>query len=134
MRLCRIGWSVGLACLVSVVALSSPGCGSNEEFGVDQSDDGSTLKADVGDVIVVRLAENPTTGFSWKMAPSSGLEIESDEYVADDAPDDMVGVGGTHEWRIKVTGAGEQTIKGDYRQEWNPDGDSQHFSLTVDVR
>lgn len=134
MGLYRIGWAVGLACLVSVTVLGPGGCGGQKEITVGQSDSGSTVKAAVHDVIVVRLAENPTTGFSWKMTQSSGLEVLGDEYIADEAPGDMVGVGGTHEWRIKVAEPGEQVIKGEYRQEWNPHDNAQHFSLTVDAK
>jgi inhibitor of cysteine peptidase len=128
------GWSIGLTCLACLATAGLGACGGGgAEIGVGQSDSGSTVSAAVGDVIVVRLAENPTTGFTWKMKLSKGLDLESDKFIADDAPEDMVGVGGTHQWRIKVVETGKQKIEGEYRQEWSPDDNAQFFTLTVDA-
>ena len=124
---------VTMLCLGGAVLLGLGACGGRSEIDVGHSDDGSTIRADVGDLIVLRLGENPTTGYSWGMTLSQGLRLVNDEFVADEAPGDVVGSGGVHEWRIEVLEAGTQTVEGGYRRPWEPGSETGSFSLTVDV-
>jgi inhibitor of cysteine peptidase len=45
------------------------------------SDDGAQIVAAPGQAIVIRLPENPTTGFAWQ--PPEGADIMGDDFVAD---------------------------------------------------
>lgn len=120
----------GLALAASVLLAA---CGGGSEVTVGQSQSGSTMSAARGDVLVLRLPENPTTGYSWKMTLSDGLTLESDEYIPDEQSGDLVGVGGTHQWRIELSETGKQSVDGVYRQEWDPTQSPQYFTLTVNV-
>jgi inhibitor of cysteine peptidase len=60
-------------------------------------------------LIYVDLDENPTTGYVWNLSATKGLTIVSDEYLPPSSTSG-VGAGGTHEWTIKPTGDGYQTI------------------------
>lgn len=83
---------------------------------------------------MLRLPESPTTGYSWRMTLSDGLMLQSDRYIADEKSGDLVGVGGTREWRIELGDTGSQKIEGVYRQEWDPTQSPQYFTLTVDFK
>lgn len=134
MRVSRVRWSVAMGLATLLVALTVGACGGGVEIPAGQTDSGSTIAAAAGDVLVLSLPENPTTGYSWKMTLSSGLKAESDRYIEADKAGDLVGGGGTHVWRIAVVEAGTQIVKGEYRQQWDPTQTPQYFSLTVEVK
>ncbi|MFH0968410.1 MAG: protease inhibitor I42 family protein, partial [Methanobacteriota archaeon] len=80
----------------------------------------TNLTAKLDDTILISLKENPTTGYSWNVTNSSGLEIVSDEYVMDTAAEGMVGVGGVHDWMVKAVETGNQTFSAVYKHSWEP--------------
>ena len=60
-----------------------------------------------GYVLTVRLPSNPTTGYDWSYEFSADgvIELLTQEYVQDDAPADMVGVGGTWAASFRCSGS-----------------------------
>lgn len=77
---------------------------------VGERSNGRTVRLQPGDDLKVRVAENPSTGFTW----SATLEARRDvlrsrgrEYQADPAPDGSVGGGGkvTYVWRARAAGS-----------------------------
>jgi predicted secreted protein len=58
---------------------------------------------------VVRLKENQTTGYTWKMvADKNGiLKLDSDSYASDKAPEGMLGFGGVHTWVFSGAARGQ---------------------------
>lgn len=72
--------------------------------------------ASINEEFTLRLDENPTTGYSWDITLSPGLQLISDEYHP---PSQQIpGAGGYHTWRIRATTLGLQTISGVYRRPW----------------
>jgi len=135
MRLCAFcRYSVVVGCVMVATSLAVSACGGGTEIPVGKSASGTTITAATGDVLVLKLPENPTTGYSWAMTLSEGLSVDGEAYVQDEDTGDLVGVGGTHEWHIKVTATGKQTIAGVYRQEWDPTQSPEYFTLSVDVQ
>lgn len=82
-------------------------------------DNGRTVDAGVGDVIVVRLAENPTTGYQWCLEPveESLLEMEDDAFVLNSEP--QVGTGGTRHFRFRAKAAGTTPITLKHWRGWS---------------
>ena|SRR3990167_8881800 len=70
-----------------------------------------------GEVFTISLPENPTTGFSWDLQVTKGLEILDDQYVRADTG--MLGAGGKHIWRVKAN-EGYQVVYAIYRRPWEP--------------
>jgi predicted secreted protein len=93
----------------------------------------TTVEANVGDTVVVSLAANATTGYSWELTAGDTFTIESSKYVPSPAPSNMAGVGGTQVVTLKVTKAGQSDLTGMYRQPWlTPSPDAQpDLVLTV---
>ena len=84
------------------------------------------LVVPMNEVIMISLAENPTTGYTWNITLSEGLTLLNDVYVQDEAEEGMVGVGGVHEWFIEAVEAGEQTFYGIEQQAQSEETGSEY--------
>jgi predicted secreted protein len=101
---------------------------------VPSTDEIGTL---VGDTIRLTLPENPSTGYSWQMTWSDGLEKISDNYVQGNtgtAGHPLVGAPGTHEWVFKVTQPEPQKVTGVYKRPWEGSSAGEKtYVLSIDV-
>jgi predicted secreted protein len=99
----------------------------------NETANGSTVKIPLGSGgLVIQLAENPTTGYSWNATVTSGLTIIDDAYEQDPQSQGMVGGGGTHFWILSGTAAGEQKFSAIYMRPWeNVTGSEDTFVLNV---
>jgi inhibitor of cysteine peptidase len=99
----------------------------------NENANGSTAKIPLGTGgCIVRLAENPSTGYSWNATVTSGLAIVNDTYTQDPVSQGMVGAGGTHSWTLKGTAAGEQKFSAVYKRPWeNVTGSEDTFVLHI---
>lgn len=91
------------------------------------------MNVELGQVLKLTLKENPTTGYEWIMAVSSGLKIISDKYIPSSNSNGIVGAGGVHEWKIKAIDEGQQLISGIYKRPWediNPN-DQRYMRLLI---
>lgn len=61
---------------------------------------------------MVRLIENPTTGYRWETeaSPEGVLKLIVDQYEQDEAPEGMTGVGGVHTWVYRGQAQGDVTL------------------------
>jgi inhibitor of cysteine peptidase len=108
---------------------SPPPAGSNT---FDETNSGGTYPLPVDAVIVLRLKENPTTGYIWNLLVATGLSVINDTYVPDDTTGRLVGSGGTRVWFISVDQPGEHVISAVYRRPWEPAGTGvTFFNLTL---
>jgi len=118
---------------------------------VSDADNGSTVKLSVGQSVAIRLKENRTTGFGWKLEnPSNASKQGVDavpphmELVYDkshrgvgrsSAGRQLVGVPGQHVFVLKATSIGRSEICAAYRRPWEsvatPAG--QIYCVFVDV-
>ena len=117
------------------VPLSTPISPSN---ALTEADNGKTVNLNVGEMLVVRLASNPSTGYSWE---TKGLNTQILEQVGDavfespDTPPDLVGAGGTMVLTFKALQPGTTTLTLVYHRPWETDvAPLQTFSVTVTVR
>ncbi len=116
-------------------ALAADGCGGPRTIEVGEDADGTTVTAAAGDTIVISLAENPTTGYSWNMKLGKGLKLVKTSYEPDDTSGELVGAGGVRTWRIEATTAGEHTVSGVYERPWETgEPAAQTFTLTVNAQ
>lgn len=87
----------------------------------------------IGELVTIRLEENPTTGYSWNMSFTDGLEVVKDEYISS-AQVGIVGAGGVHEWSVQANSAGYYNVSGIYKRPWeNITGDEATFNLTLSI-
>jgi inhibitor of cysteine peptidase len=105
---------------------------------VTEADNGINISLKNGDTFYLRLKENPTTGYSWQLNLSQGLNNVSEKYYppepSKESQQPLVGAGGVHIWEIKVMTEGSQQVKGTYKRLWeNTTGTEDSFTLNVVV-
>lgn len=97
-----------------------------------EEQDGTSSDMKIGELITIKLEENPTTGYSWNLI-TDGLKVVKDEYISS-AQAGVVGAGGVHEWTIQASNTGQYNISGIYKRPWeNITGDEDTFNLTLNV-
>ena len=109
-----------------------------EPIDLAESDDGKSVKVDVGRRVRIRLAGNPTTGYSWFLMPIEGSAVKAEgklEYKPNAHQPGMVGVGGTFELLLRAVGAGESKVRLEYKRPWEKDTPPvRKFAVTLVVR
>ena len=99
---------------------------------VDQSHSGQTFDLPIGQVMELRLAENPTTGYRWTFLASGepSCVVLSDHF---ERPTGPPGQGGEHMWQIKGVVIGECDIAMRYSRSFQQDAVGNSFALHVRV-
>jgi inhibitor of cysteine peptidase len=101
---------------------------------VTSSDNGKSVDVRVGDEILVILAENPTTGYRWKLEPADGSVLGSGGDTFEMAADPAIGSGGAHHFRFAARAPGRTTIALKLRRAWASDEPAvRTFSVEVTV-
>ena len=87
---------------------------------VTETDNGRTLQAQVGDVIHLRLSENPITGYRWTLlaAAQSVLSLRDDDFQP--SVTGGTGSGGERHFCFQVINSGDAQLEIALRREWEP--------------
>lgn len=84
------------------------------------ADNGKTIDLRVGHSVLLRLPENPSTGYGWTLDADSRLvEIGEKRYVHSA---ETVGSGGESQWSIKAVVPGATTLRLKHWREWEGEG------------
>ena len=78
----------------------------------------------VGQVLVIELPGNPTTGYTWTAKKIDGdalTRLGDGVYKQNPAPERMEGVGGVETWKFQGAKAGRQTLRFEYARSWEKD-------------
>lgn len=105
---------------------------------ITEADNGTSISLENGSAFYLKLKENPTTGYSWELNLSQGLNNISGEYYPPEQPEGikepLVGAGGVHLWEIKAVSKGSQQVTGIYKRPWEKlTGEEEKFILNVKV-
>jgi inhibitor of cysteine peptidase len=95
--------------------------GDTEMQAISESFDGKTVDLAVGQVIELRLKENPTTGFRWQLRHDGTPACRITEDFIEPATTERApvpGRGGTHVWRIEGVQAGTCDMALTYARNW----------------
>ena len=99
---------------------------------VTEKDDGKTISARVGDTILLKLQENPSTGYTWTLSVTPGLIVTEDQHTPSILR--RIGAPGMREWQIRVTGSGDQTVSVVYVRPWEPmENSAREFTLFIKI-
>lgn len=97
-----------------------------------EQDNAGTVNAEVGQLILVRLRGNPTTGHTWLLELIDGESVvSSGGPVFEPDPGGGIGVGGFFEFTLKVIQPGPSTLRFIYCQPWNPSAVAAKFTVTI---
>ena len=100
---------------------------------VDEGFLDQTVNLPVGQVIELRLKENPTTGFQWSFAKEGApsCKVLGDVFVPSG---NKPGAGGEHTWQIKAVRLGTCDLQLVYRRPFEPSAESaKSFTFHVQV-
>jgi inhibitor of cysteine peptidase len=119
---------------LSGLALAAPAHAAT----VDEDDHRTTVTLTRGEVLRVKLAENPSTGYAWEIVDRPRRRLlrflgsRFDAPAQTDPP--VAGAGGTRMWRWKARRSGRTTLR---MTEFGPGRDRRvgdRFRLTIRVR
>jgi len=73
--------------------------------------------------VVIRLVENPTTGYGWGYTAEPGgvVALLSDVFEADETAGEAAGAGGVHTWVFQGKAAGTVLLTFDYARSFESD-------------
>lgn len=120
------------ACLAILLVLAACGPAGTT---LTASDNGGQIKVKTGDLIVIQLEGNPSTGYTWE---AQNLDVAMFEMLGEpefksDNPD-LVGSGGTLTLTFKTLKAGTATLNLVYHRPWEADVEPlDTFSITVTI-
>jgi inhibitor of cysteine peptidase len=100
---------------------------------IDQSQAGQSVDLPLGQVVELRLKENPTTGFSWSFTANGApnCAVLGDSFTGGSG---QPGQGGEHAWRIKAVRAGPCMIALVYRRPFEQGtAPAQSFEIRIEV-
>jgi len=105
---------------------------------VNEKDDGGQVVLEQGQILVVTLESNPSTGYRWEVVedPNSILEqVGEVEFVPSEQDEEIVGAGGWEIFRFKGVSTGQEILKLVYHRSWETDVEPVNtFSIEVVVR
>jgi inhibitor of cysteine peptidase len=98
---------------------------------ITEVDRGKTFEIQLGNLIVIQLPENPTTGFRWKVQEinSQLLSVQRSNYSI--SSDSGVGGGGTRTFVLTTLREGFTKVVLKLSQEWEPQTSANSFEVVI---
>ncbi|HEY6221100.1 MAG TPA: protease inhibitor I42 family protein [Candidatus Eisenbacteria bacterium] len=102
-----------------------------------ESDNGRSFDVRQGELIVVKLDSNHSSGFSWALAEDIGAVVRQEGkpvYARNTSKAGKILSGGSETWRFRATGSGRETVKLEYRRSWERNFPDRTFRFNLTVR
>ena len=99
---------------------------------IDEAQNGNAFTVETGDVIGLKLSENPSTGYRWRICCEIGpiLEVLQDKFAPSSS---LPGAFGSRTWRFKIMQPGHADIKMERRRSWETRA-VETFNVSIDAR
>ena len=121
--------------LMAVIVTAIIGCSAQLALALEAADSGREITLQKGQVLVITLPGNPSTGYSWVMVDPEGAilrQIGEPEFKADS---DLVGAPGTMTLRFEAVEAGQMDLTLEYQRPWETDVEPlETFAAYVTVK
>lgn len=100
----------------------------------DESNSGETINIVLDSLIIIKLEDNPTTGYQWEYSLTDRLSMLGETYDPSDTSGDVVGAGGTHIWILYAFDTGTYTFSAVYKRPFEElTGDEKTVTFTFIV-
>lgn len=112
------------------------GCGSSREVAIGIADDGREIQLESGQILVLELEANPTTGFRWEVNKFDGavLRLQGEPDFESSSEGDLVGAGGVEIFRFEALSSGVSALELIYHRTWEEEEPLETYSVRVVVR
>jgi inhibitor of cysteine peptidase len=118
-----------------LIGMAAAACSAAGEVIQEAGDDGSQVELKRGQFLVVNLAGNPTTGYSWETAGFDDQILRQVGEVEFTPDSELIGSGGVQTLRFEAQQSGQTALKIVYRRPWETGVEPlKTFSLRVVVR
>ena len=98
-------------------------------------DNGGRADLAEGEVLVITLESNPTTGYSWQIAAGGGSVLQQIGEAEFSPQSDLMGAPGVETFRFEAASSGQAELSLLYQRPWEKDVEPlQTFSLQVFVQ
>jgi inhibitor of cysteine peptidase len=143
----------GFIAALLVVLVLVTGCGFSEggdanaaerdqgmqEVVLDAVADGSQVELAAGQILVITLASNPTTGYRWEVVDLDTAVLqqmgEAEFQSSDAGGTPLVGAGGVEVFRFEAAGSGQTALTLVYHRSWEEGVDPlETFAVQITVR
>jgi len=93
-------------------------------------DSGRSIELAVGDLVELRLFENPTTGYVWSVTRDGSpvLDLLDTTFASQSSPRQL-GAGGTRCWRFRASAPGTAAMEMEYSRPGDPQSRRRMFSF-----
>jgi inhibitor of cysteine peptidase len=96
---------------------------------INDQANGKTVVLKAGQTLVIRLPENPTTGYRWAVESCGTMRLDKDEFFPIGTG---VGAGGTRQLQWRAESSGRHHISLVLRRSWEAINMAiERFSLTI---
>ena len=122
---------IGIFVLAAIVASLLVSCVPAAKV---YSDPAETIGVNVGEMFIIALDSNPTTGYMWyEDYDDSFLQLVGHKYEQSPSGEGLVGAGGTESLEFKALKQGETEIKMVYKQGWEGGsvGEEDVFKVSI---
>ena len=122
----------GLAVLIFVATPSYlEGWYDTKKLELNEIDNGKTFEIDRGGLILIRLAESPTTGYRWKVNAVDDQRITLHDSKFN--PGTGIGGGGVSTFAFKAESPGKTVIRLQLERPWEKGISRNRFEVSLNV-
>jgi N-acetylneuraminic acid mutarotase/predicted secreted protein len=110
---------------------------SADTVDVNEADDGGQIELELGQILVVTLESNPSTGYRWELLENNESILkqfgQAEFKPSDTSEPPMVGAGGWEIFRFKAVSSGQMTLELVYHRSWEDVEPLKTFSILITV-
>jgi len=107
----------------------------SKEIKLSMGDNGSQIKLNKGQMLVITLEANPTTGYTWEVAELIANDLRQVGEIEYNPESNKLGSGGVQTLRLDAVNVGQTSLKLVYHRPWEKDVEPlKTFSLQVVIR
>lgn len=128
--------TISTAIFLTLVALLLVGCtAAAGPMQISEQDAGKTIEMKTGDILVVSLEGNITTGYNWVPAPQTPELLKQVGETEVTPTSDLVGAPGQIVLKFEAVAAGQTVLHLDYKRPWETNvRPEKTFEVTVVVK
>jgi len=106
-----------IAMLLAVLVLSA-NCRPSGEIKVDASNNGSQIEIEQGQILIITLKANPTTGYTWEMIKGEEQILRQVGEIEFQPDSKLIGAPGIQTLRLEAVNVGQITLNLVYHRPW----------------